>query len=178
MEIKTRYWWECFHEASLLGLQTAPSCCDLPAFLLGVCPDLFLSEHQSDKRSTHPNDFILINYLFKDRIKSHSEKAMASHSSTLAWRIPGMAEPGGQPSMGSHRVGHDWSDLAAKSHWRLGLQHTKIWGQNPAAKGSSFKLKDSHSSYHSMFLESQTAIIQVSEAAPGFLGSLYVLSTP
>ena len=41
------------------------------------------------------------------------EKAMATHSSTLAWRIPGMEEPGGLPSMGSHRVGHDWSDLAA-----------------------------------------------------------------
>ena len=38
---------------------------------------------------------------------------MAPHSSTLAWRIPGMGEPGGLPSMGSHRVGHDWSDLAA-----------------------------------------------------------------
>ena len=38
---------------------------------------------------------------------------MATHSSVLAWRIPGMAEPGGLPSMGSHRVGHNWSDLAA-----------------------------------------------------------------
>ena len=35
------------------------------------------------------------------------QKAMAPHSSTLAWRIPGMGEPGGLPSMGSHRVGHD-----------------------------------------------------------------------
>ena len=35
------------------------------------------------------------------------EKEMAPHSSTLAWRIPGMGEPGGLPSMGSHRVGHD-----------------------------------------------------------------------
>ena len=39
------------------------------------------------------------------------EKEMAIHSS-LAWRIPGMGEPGGLPSLGSHRVGHDWSDLA------------------------------------------------------------------
>ena len=38
---------------------------------------------------------------------------MATHSSVLAWRIPGMGEPGGLPSIGSHRVGHDWSDLAA-----------------------------------------------------------------
>ena len=36
-----------------------------------------------------------------------SEKEMATHSSVLAWRIPGTGEPGGLPSMGSHRVGHD-----------------------------------------------------------------------
>ena len=41
------------------------------------------------------------------------EKEMATHSSVLAWRIPGAGEPGGLPSMGSHRLGHDWSDLAA-----------------------------------------------------------------
>ena len=41
------------------------------------------------------------------------EKEMATLSSVFAWRIPGMGEPGGLPSMGSHRVGHDRSDLAA-----------------------------------------------------------------
>jgi len=41
------------------------------------------------------------------------EKEMATHSSVLAWRIPGTGEPGGLPSLGSHRVGHDWSNLAA-----------------------------------------------------------------
>ena len=41
------------------------------------------------------------------------EKEMATHSSVLAWRLPGTGEPGGLPSMGSHRVGHDWSNLAA-----------------------------------------------------------------
>ena len=41
------------------------------------------------------------------------EKEMATHCSVLAGRIPGMGEPDGLPSMGSHRVGHDWSDLAA-----------------------------------------------------------------
>ena len=51
------------------------------------------------------------------------EKEMATHSSVLAWRIPGTGEPGGLQSMGSHRVGHDWSDLAAAAvhivniHW-------------------------------------------------------------
>ena len=41
------------------------------------------------------------------------EKEMATHSSVLAWRIPGTGDPGGLPSLGSHRVGHHWSDLAA-----------------------------------------------------------------
>ena len=41
------------------------------------------------------------------------EKEMATHSSVLAWRIPGMGEPGGLLFMGLHRVGHDCSDLAA-----------------------------------------------------------------
>ena len=40
------------------------------------------------------------------------EKEMATYSSVLAWRIPGTGEPGGLPSMESHRVGHDWSNLA------------------------------------------------------------------
>ena len=41
------------------------------------------------------------------------EKEMATHCSVLIWRILGTREPGGLPSMGSHRVGHDWSNLAA-----------------------------------------------------------------
>ena len=41
------------------------------------------------------------------------EKEMATHSSVLAWRILGTGEPGGLPSMGLHRVGHDWNNLAA-----------------------------------------------------------------
>ena len=61
------------------------------------------------------------------------EKEMATHSSVLAWRIPGTEEPGGLPSMGSHRVGHDWSDLvavasAAMSH--QGTQMSALWVLN------------------------------------------------
>ena len=41
------------------------------------------------------------------------EKTMATHSNVLAWRIPGTKEPGGLPSMGSHRVGQDCSNLTA-----------------------------------------------------------------
>ena len=44
------------------------------------------------------------------------EKEMATHCSVLAWRIPGNGEPGGLTSVGSHRVGHDWSDLAASNY--------------------------------------------------------------
>ena len=44
------------------------------------------------------------------------EKKMATHSNVLAWRIPGMGEPGELSSMGLHRVGHDWSDLAAAAY--------------------------------------------------------------
>ena len=46
------------------------------------------------------------------------EKKMATHSSILAWRIPGTEEPGGLLSMGLHRVGHDWSDLAAAAAYK------------------------------------------------------------
>ena len=75
------------------------------------------------------------------------EKEMVTHSSVLAWRIPGTGEPGGLPSMGSHRIRHDWSNLAAAaadqwnnslesvqfirsvmsdSLWPHGLQHSRL----------------------------------------------------
>ena len=46
------------------------------------------------------------------------------HSSVLAWNIPGMGEPGGLPSMGSHRVGHNWGDLAAGTIYKW--KHTLL----------------------------------------------------
>ena len=61
----------------------------------------------SAKNQTRLSDFIFT-------FHSHAlEKEMATHSSILAWRIPGTGEPGGLSSMGSHGVGHDWSNLAA-----------------------------------------------------------------
>ena len=60
------------------------------------------------------------------------EKAMATHSSTLAWRIPGTREPGGLQSMGSHRVGHDRSDLAAAAAEIItGVTNAWICTQSP-----------------------------------------------
>ena len=57
--------------------------------------------HGVDKSRTRLSDFTFTFHF-------HAlEKEMATHSSVLAWRIPGTEEPGGLPSMGSHRVGHD-----------------------------------------------------------------------
>ena len=53
------------------------------------------------------------------------EKEMATHSSVLAWRIPGTEEPSGLLSMGSHRVGYNWSNLAAAQYWSY-LHWTQI----------------------------------------------------
>ena len=63
--------------------------------------------HWVARSQTRLSDFTLIFHF------QALEKEMATHSSVLAWRIPGTGEPVGLPSMGSHRVGHDWSDLAA-----------------------------------------------------------------
>ena len=59
-----------------------------------------------------------------------SEKAMAPHSSTLAWKIPWTEEPGGLPSMGSRRVGHDWTPslpLFTCMHWRRKWQPSPVF---------------------------------------------------
>ena len=68
--------------------------------------------------------------LFYDRVVFHPEKAMAPHSSTLAWKIPWMEEPGGLQSMGSLRVGHDWAtslSLFTFLHWRRKWQPTPVF---------------------------------------------------
>ena len=74
------------------------------------------------------------------------EKEMATHSSVLAWRIPGMGEPGGLPSMGSHRVGHDRSDLAAAV---------------PMAPHTFIQLSDSHFVYPRVRDQRETCIMWV-----------------
>ena len=66
--------------------------------LLYILPIIYLS---SKNGRTQLSDFTFT-FLFYAL-----EKEMATHSSVLAWRIPGTGEPGGLPSMGSHRVGHD-----------------------------------------------------------------------
>ena len=66
------------------------------------------------------------------------EKEMATHSSVLAWKIPGTGEPGGLPSMGSHRVGHDWSDLAAAAAvWFWGFPDSSVGKESTWNAGDS-----------------------------------------
>ena len=62
--------------------------------------------HGVTKSRTLLSDFTSLFYF-------HAVEEMATHSSVLAWRIPGKREPGGLLFMGSHRARHDWSDLAA-----------------------------------------------------------------
>ena len=99
-------------------------------------------EKPGGKSRTRLNDFTFTFHL-------HAlEKEMATYSSVLAQRIPGTGEPGGLPSMGSHRVGHDWSDLAAAAvaKWRDSWTGTdrvpKCWCLGVATKnweeGGSF----------------------------------------
>ena len=67
------------------------------------------------------------------------EKEMATYSIVLAWRIPGTGEPGGLPSMESHRVRHDWSDLAADIHaWKI------PWMEEPGRLQSMGSLRVRH----------------------------------
>ena len=105
--------------------------------------------HGVPKSWTWPSDFTLTFHF-------HAlEKEMATHSSVRAWRIPGTVEPGGLLSMGSHRVGDDWSDLAAaaavswyppptpskesdadRSHslrfpWKMEKSHRTYWYRKP-----------------------------------------------
>ena len=77
--------------------------------------DTHFSERESYGKKKKKTRKINFQVLFTRNYNFHFhalEKEMATDSSVLAWRIPGMGEPGGLPSMGSHRVGHDWSDLA------------------------------------------------------------------
>ena len=75
------------------------------------------------------------------------EKEMATHSSVLAWRIPGTGEPGGLPSLGSHGVGHDWSDLAAAAVPHVWWAFSRQWMNSfvPASEWSSGSLHPNNS---------------------------------
>ena len=92
--------------------------------------------HEVAKSWTWPRDFTFTFHF-------HAlEKEMATHSSVLAWRIPGTGEPGGLPSMGLHRVGHDWCDLAAAAYHYIVGDLTVWW-----VRGTQKELLDEVLSY-------------------------------
>ena len=72
------------------------------------------------------------------------EKAMASHSSVLAWRITGMGEPSGLPSLGSHRVEHDWSNAAAAA---AAAAAAHSWVPLPKALSQTFSVVEHRHHY-------------------------------
>ena len=81
-------------------------------------------------RFSHSTHLPYCNKFFKAHLVIKMEKAMATHSSTLAWEIPWMEEPGRLQSMGSQRVGHDWVtslSLFTFMHWRRKWQPTPLF---------------------------------------------------
>ena len=89
-----------------------------------VKSQIWLSDWTEQKPKEIRDSIIVLWWLVR-----YLEKAMAPHSSTLAWKIPWMEEPGGLQSMGSRRVGHDWAtsfSLFTFMHWRRKWQPTPV----------------------------------------------------
>ena len=97
-------------------------------FLRDLCTFSFLLKYNWFKMLCLP---LLYSKMTQLHTYRHSlEKAMATHSSTLAWKIPWTEEPGGLQSMGSLRVGHDWAtslSLFTFIHWRRKWQPTPVF---------------------------------------------------
>ena len=107
------------------------------------------------------------------------EKEMATHSCVLAWRIPGMGEPGGLPSMGSHRVEHDWSDLAAAaavlSHVQL---FESLW---TIARQAPLSMRFSRQEYWSGFPCPPPGVLSspgIEPASPALAGTFFTTEPP
>ena len=115
---------------------------------------------------------------------------MATHSSVLAWRIPGTREPGGLPSVGSHRVRHDWGDLAAANrHSQRKTPYPCLWLTNFLFLACSFTSlspmgylhgvcptvwNSPHPHIHRWLLESLQATIPTQKQPASYLVILFV----
>ena len=124
-----------------------------------VCQTSFLGSPLRLWEGLYSKKYFLVWFLFfwwlfmalMMKMKYSLEKERATYSSVPAWRIPGMGKPGGLSSMGSHRVGHDWSDLAlsivtlgwlitstaARDSWAVAVPSSRWqeWGCRPSAPG-------------------------------------------
>ena len=126
---QTVFYTGCTQEALYKGshfstsLSTFVFCCWIIAILVAV-------------------KWYLIVILICISLVTNEEKDMATHSSVLAWRIPGMVEPGGLPFVGSHRVGHDWSDLAVTNDFDHCFMAICISSLGKLLFGSFAHLKD------------------------------------
>ena len=103
---------------------------------LGLCTvwGKGFASSENQEESTHmavqDSNILWLSWFFWGRPTQTTEKAMAPHSSTLAWKIPWAEEPGRLQSMGSLRVGHNWAaslSLFTFLHWRMKWQPTPLF---------------------------------------------------
>ena len=83
------------------------------------------------------------------------EKEMATHSSVLAWRIPEKGEPGGLPSMGSHRIGHEWSGLAVAAAYT----YISIYFLKSSFLSTSLGIGDTNRQASEFFSETRCGVV-------------------
>ena len=105
-------------------------------------------------------------FSFRRTLSCSLEKEVATHSSVLAWRIPGTGEPGGLLSMGSHRVGHDWSNLAAAAAAVL-LHYSR--------DAPRLTL---HLDLRKLFTSSQTSMLLLTESSQGWANTEESFTNP
>ena len=118
-------------QARILEWVTMPSSRDLPnPGIKPMSPAAPALQMDSLLLSHHGSPCVHICIFLSPLYRWEMEKAMAPHSSTLAWKIPWMEEPGRLQSMGSQRVGHDWAtslSLFTFLHWRRKWQPTPVF---------------------------------------------------
>ena len=91
---------------------------------------------------------------------------MATHSSILAWRIPGIREPGGLPSMGLHTVGHDLSDLAAAAEYIMrntGLDEAQVGTKTAGRNTNNLRYADDNTLMAESEEELKSLLMKVNE---------------
>ena len=121
---------ECMYRPRQRDLVRASRASTAASQLAWVAKSVLESEWSSPPLHNHSLWNHLHYSLFYSTLATHSEKAMASHSSTLAWKIPWTEEPGGLQSMGLKRVGHDWAtslSLFTFMHWTRKWQPTPVF---------------------------------------------------